>query len=168
MSKGQHREQLRAMRDAEATKSELLRVRHPHEHVSYPGAGAPLVRIIRRESFKHLVCWEAREIADELVLFGSRSPVPDEYSLVGEHRLSSSTEDVRNIVEGLRSFDLPIFPPMGRFAMLDGATVEVILNAGWQTRVALSWSEGAHPAEWNAFVLHVDALIAALCVEFPA
>lgn len=155
------------MRDAEAIKSELSRIRHPHEHVSYPGAGRLLVRIIRRESFKHTVCWEARELSDELVLFASRSPLPDQYSLVGELRLSSSTEDVRRIVEGLRLFTLPVFPRMGQFAVLDGTTIEVILEIGWNTRAALSWSQGHHPPEWNAFVLHVDALVAALCVEFP-
>jgi len=167
MSSRRRKDELKAARETEARERELARIRHPHDEVHYPSAGLLLVRLIVCASFEHTKCWEVRELSGELLLFRSRSREPDEYSLVGETRLQVRNEDLQELVDGFRAFNLPVFPQMAPFAVADGAFTELILRAGWHTRCHVSWSDGHRPPEWDGLVSHATALLADLHAKFP-
>lgn len=167
MSSRRRKEELRAAHRAAERAEALVRHRQPHEDVGYWGAGLVLFRIVVVASFEYTVAWEVRELADGLALFRSRSPERDVRLLVGEERLSARPAALRRLVDELRSFSVPLFPAMRRFAVADGGRVELVLRSGWDTSCHLSWSDGFHPPEWSGLVARVSAMLVVLNEEFP-
>lgn len=160
MSSRFRREELRRLRDAEERASELARVRHPHDGVSYAGAGMLRFRLLVVPSFARTSCWEIRQLGDELRLFLSRSPEPGQYVLVGEDELEIPSPELAGLLGGLRELTLPVSPNVEDFGVADGTTVEVVLTSGYTSRSHFTWSEGSEPLEWRPLAERVAAMLA--------
>jgi hypothetical protein len=160
MSSRDRKHELRAIREARARDSAVMQCRHPHDDISYPGAGLLLVQLLKAPSFQKTTAWEVRELNEGLSLFWSESPHPDDYLLAGHVRLDIEAEALSECIAPLRSMAVPIFPTMPRFGVADGTRLEACFGVGFGTAFRACWMEGHAPAEWLPLVRLASSLIA--------
>jgi hypothetical protein len=149
MSSRDRKDKLRAIRDAQERAAARARVRHPHEDISYRGAGLRRVQVLRAPSFGTTVAWEVRELDERLTLFRSHSPAPDQYLLVDHVRLAAASDALRRLIAPLQDLSMPLCPSVQAFGVIDGTRIEVAMDAGFSSQIRVKWSEGYAPAEWQ-------------------
>lgn len=125
-----------------------------------------MLRLIVAASFHRTVAWEIRAIDDELMLVRCESPAPDQYTHQGEKRLSASSAVLRDIVEGFRSFSVPLLPHVASLVVADGTSMELILASDSYSRLILKWGDGHHPSAWEPLEVHVAAVLERLRAEY--
>jgi hypothetical protein len=162
MSNRDRKQELRAIRDAEARALAVAKLRHPHEHISYPGVGMPLVQLLKAPSFQKTVAWELRELENSVALFRSESQHADQYQLVGHVRLSFDPLALTEFVGSLRHLSLQVFPTVASFGIADGTRLEACFDVGFGTTFRACWIEGHAPAEWQ----ELDRLITSMMARF--
>ena len=150
----QERRQHRLKAEDERQRLEKIRTpRHPHDDMSFPGAGTLIVQLLIWEPWRQCESWDIRLLPDStLAAYCSKSESDSSWLLTGYERVPIDSSDLQQFVAQLSEMRVALICPPEPIAVADGTLCEIAIFGGIQAGCRLSWSDGEHPPEWDPVV----------------
>ena len=160
----QERRQRRLKAEDERQRLEKIRTpRHPHDDMSFPGAGTLVVQLLIWEPWRQCESWDIRILPDStLAAYYSKSESDSSWLLTGYERVPIDSSDLQQFVAQLSDMGVALICPIGSGAVADGTLCEIAIHGGIQAGCRLSWSDGHHPPEWHPVVAAARSMLSKL------
>lgn len=152
MSKKNERRQERLRAESEHERQVAVTTpRHIHDDDwGYPGIGHVLLKVVRRPTFEHTVCYELRGTEGSLRLFRSLSTAPGALFVIGYNLVAADPTALGRIVRSISALSIPVRARLDSRGVLDGETYELTSFGGTQAVSRFSWRGGYAPEGWAA------------------
>ncbi len=131
----QERRQRRLKAEDERQRLEKIRTpRHPHDHMSFPGAGTLIVQLLIWEPWRQCESWDIRLLPDStLAAYYSKSESDSSWLLTGYDRVPIDTAGLQQFVAQLSKMPVALIcPPEPIGAVADGTSCEIAIFGGIQ------------------------------------
>ncbi len=160
----QERRQRRLEAEDEQQRLENIRTpRHPHDNMSFPGAGTLIVQLLIWEPWRQCESWDIRLLPDAtLAAYYSKSESDSSWLLTGYERIPIDSSELQQFVAQLSEMRVALVCPPEPIAVADGTLCEIAIFGGIQAGCRLSWSDGQHPPEWDPVVSAARSMLSRL------
>ncbi len=161
----QERRQHRLNAEDERQRLEKIRTpRHPHDDMSFLGAGTLIVQLLIWEPWRQCESWDIHLLPDStLAAYHSKSESDSSWLLTGYDRIPIDASDLQQFVTQLSEMRVALIrPPEPIGAVADGTSCEIAMFGGIQAGCRLSWSDGYNPPEWDPVVSAARSMLSKL------
>ncbi len=160
----QERRQRRLKAEDERQRLEKIRTpRHPHDEMSFAGAGPLIVQLLIWEPWRQCESWDIRLLPDStLAAYYSKSESDSSWLLTGYERVPIDSSELQQFVAQLSEMRVALVCPPEPIAVADGTLCEIAIFGGIQAACRFSWSDGHNPPEWNPVVSAARSMISRL------
>ena len=161
-SKQERQRRLKA--EDERQRLEKIRTpRHPHDDISFPGAGTLVVQLLIWEPWRQCESWDIRLLPDStLAAYYSKSESDSSWLLTGYERVLIDSSELQQFVAPLSEMRVAPIIDLPTGAVADGTLCEIAIFGGIQAGCRLSWSDGQHPPEWDPVVSAAGSMLSKL------
>jgi hypothetical protein len=164
MSKQERRQQRLKAEDERQRLEKIRTPRHPHDHMSFPGAGTLIVQLLIWEPWRECESWDIRLLPDSTIAaFYSKSESDSSWLLTGFERVPIDSSELQRFIAQLSEMRTALVcPPEPIAVVADGTSCEIAMVGGVQTSCRLAWSDGHNPPEWDRVVSAHRSMISKL------